>query len=263
MFSRPLLSVAVIVTALTACAFAYVKGRQSFSTVIPENTVAPKKNLRLTIAVIGDSWASKRKLDTIIVNRLSEAGISCQVFSSGHPGAVSKRIYENLFAEKDDVHSSRFILNSNPDYCVVVAGVNDSFGQFGEDFYSEHLSLIIKTLKARNIKPIVVELPEYGIEEGYHELGFLRRTRNMALAQIMNDGQINNIERYRDAFLKKVKPDENQVILIDFDGICKDYERGSPLFKSDHFHLSLAGQQILGGAIAKQVIQDQRNNARL
>ncbi|RNA61664.1 hypothetical protein D1631_06850 [Chryseobacterium nematophagum] len=123
-----------------------------------------KADSALTI-IIGDSWASKHALDSLLHYYMKEKGISCTIISSGHPGAKTKRIYQNLFENRDYNFSSKFILEARPDFCVIVAGVNDASSQIGAKNYSFHMTQIIKTLLHYNIKPIVVSLPEFGIVE--------------------------------------------------------------------------------------------------
>ena len=50
----------------------------------------------LTIGIIGDSWVAGGKLDTVLYNDLFSNGLSSVVISSGHPGAKTKLIYQNL-----------------------------------------------------------------------------------------------------------------------------------------------------------------------
>lgn len=108
-----------------------------------------------TIGIIGDSWVAGGKLDSLLHIGLLDKGFKNKILSSGHSGAKSKLIYQNLFDEKGNEHSSKFLIENRPDYCIVIAGVNDAASQIGGHFYSYHMSLIIKTLLHYKIKPII------------------------------------------------------------------------------------------------------------
>lgn len=213
----------------------------------------------LTIGIIGDSWAAGKKLDSIIANRLVKAGIQGEIFSSGHPGAPTKEVYNNLFKPESDKHSTQFILAKRPTYCVVVAGVNDSQGQRGKEFYAHHLQLITKSLLACNIKPIIVTLPEYGIEDRYLDLDILTYIRFRFFAWLNNNSKVDNIQQYRAEAMKVLKPFRNQILLADFDKVCTDFHSCKSYFLPDHIHLSMAGRQQLGCVVAETIIGDMKN----
>ena len=55
----------------------------------------------LTVGIIGDSWVAGQKLDSLLHQELLKNELSNRIISSGHPGAKSKLIYENLFKSND------------------------------------------------------------------------------------------------------------------------------------------------------------------
>lgn len=76
--------------------------------------VTETRQEKLRIGIIGDSWLVREKLDSLVERKLSEKGMSAEVFSSGNPGATSKVIYENLFKEENEDFSSRKVIEGQP-----------------------------------------------------------------------------------------------------------------------------------------------------
>ena len=209
----------------------------------------------ITIGIIGDSWVSeKRKLDSLLQKELLGKGIESKVISAGHPGAKSKLIYQNLFKNEDEKYSSKFIIDNCPDYCVIIAGVNDAASQVGAGFYSYHIMLIIKTLLHYDIRPVIVELPEFGIEEVINEMNFIKRNRNKLYSTITNSGEINCIQTYRDDFQRELAKNnlKDSIIFIPFESICRNYIQCSNLYENSS-HLSKEGSQKLIQTIGQKL----------
>lgn len=238
----------------------YFTGRSLKSESLPYFPVPPDTCSITTIGIVGDSWVEDKKLDTIIQRYLSDANIETRIISSHQGGAESKQVYQNLFREHSASHSSRFVIENRPDYCVVVAGVNDASSQVGPRFYSHHMALIIKTLLHYEIVPFIVSLPEFGIEEIPENMniftGALWKIRNSISASITNKGQINNIVTYRNKLITDLESDNllDRVIIIDFDLVCDDYSKCLQLYV-DRGHLSKCGDRKLSRIIADKLIE--------
>lgn len=232
-------------------ALIYFIDRFSYSKELPLYPINEKNDTTLTIAIIGDSWVAGEKLDTILQNILKKDSLYARVISSGHSGAKSKLIYQDLFEEKDKEHSSKFIIESCPDFCVVIAGVNDAASQIGSHYYSYHIRQIIKTLLHYKIKPIIISLPEFGIEETISNMNVLSKTRNLVSAYFNNSGEIDNIKTYRMVLAEDLQKDRlnDSILLIDFDEICPAYNK-YPEYYSNPSHLSLEGNKNLCRKIA-------------
>jgi len=233
----------------------YLFNRFSFSKEIPFYSVKSAENIGLTIGVIGDSWVAGKKLDSLLHNAFLDRGIESKIISSGRPGAKSKFIYQNLFKETSEEYSSRFIIESNPDYCIVIAGVNDAAAQMGSRYYSNHMIEIVKTLLHYNIKPVIVSLPEVGVVEFLSTKDIYRRGWNIISAYVNNRGEIDNVRDYRKAFQEALESAKltNRILMIDFDNVCKDYNKCEGLYK-DPLHLSLKGNKELARVLCDELL---------
>ncbi|MDQ2719842.1 MAG: SGNH/GDSL hydrolase family protein [Bacteroidota bacterium] len=228
---------------------------------MPYYIIDKKKDNILTIGLIGDSWVTKRKLDSILHEELLRRGYFSKILSSGQSGAKSKSVYYNLFKDNNKEYSSKFIIENNPDYCIVIAGINDAVGQMGSHYYSHHLRKIIKTLLNYNIKPVIVSLPNVGVTEILKEMKLLKKYRNILSAFINNKGVIDNIESYRKKLNQKLKLENlnDQIILIDFDNACESYSNSSSLYYNP-LHLTPEGNEKLAHYIADELIKELEKN---
>jgi len=232
----------------------YLRDRFSYAKVLSFYAVKVDNDTSMTIGIIGDSWVAAGKMDSILHNELLEKGVKSKILSSGNPGAKSKEIYQNLFEENENEHSSKFVIENSPDYCVVIAGVNDAASQIGGHFYSYHMVQIIKTLLHYNIKPIVAPCPEFGIQEAIDNMNVLSKNRNIVSSYFNNNGEIDNIKTYRKILIEELEIEnlEDKVILIDFDNVCSDYHACADLYR-DSLHLSRKGNELLCQIIANEI----------
>lgn len=88
----------------------YLIDRFSYSKELPFYSITVDNDTTLTIGIIGDSWVAGDKLDSLLFNGLFEKGFENKIISSGHPGAKSKLIYQNLFEDKENEHSSKSLI---------------------------------------------------------------------------------------------------------------------------------------------------------
>lgn len=234
----------------------YSFNRFSYSEEMPFYSIESDKSEFLKIGIIGDSWVARNKIDSILKIRLLEDSIKCKIISSGHPGARSKLIYQNLFKDQYLDYSSKYVITSKPDYCIVIAGVNDAASQIGAKNYSHHMILIIKTLLHNNIKPIIISLPEFGIKKATDNLNILSKIRNLTSAYFNNDGEIDNINTYRKVFDSELKRKGliDDIIIIDFDNVCTDYNNCLALY-ANYSHMSIKGNEKLCSIISDELVK--------
>ncbi|MCT2564348.1 SGNH/GDSL hydrolase family protein [Chryseobacterium herbae] len=209
----------------------------------------------LQIGIIGDSWVVRQNLDSLLSRKISDQGVHAEIYSSGNPGAKTKRIYENLFKEDDEEFSSKKVIEKKPDYCIVIAGVNDAATHLGPDFYTHHMMMIIKTLLHYNIKPVVVSMPEFGVEEDFKNKNVLSGLSNKGAELVLNGGTAFKIQDYRNALLKDLKHNglDQKVVILNFDEVTKDYEKDRNLF-GDPLHLNKLGYQKFSEFLAKGIV---------
>ena len=109
------------------------------------------------------------------------------------------------------------------------------------------------------IKPIVIELPEFGIIEVMNQMGFLKKERNKIYAYFTNSGELDNINIYREEFKKIIikKSLKDSIIYVDFKDICSDYKECLELY-ANPTHLSKYGIIKFGEKIANELryVQD-------
>ena len=234
----------------------YFYDRFSYAKPLPLYSVGKDKNHDLIIGIIGDSWVFEKKLDSFLRKDFLKNNVTARFISSGHPGAKTKIIYQDLFAENLSPNSSKFIIESNPDYCIVVTGVNDAIAQIDDENYSYHLQEIIKMLLHYKIKPVIVTMPQFNVGETINDLDYIRKTRNTLTAGYNNNGKLNSIENYRRAFLHNLEVSKlkDSIILINFDEITRDYAL-NPEYYTNPSHLNAKGNKELCRVISKQILK--------
>lgn len=210
----------------------------------------------IKIGVIGDSWVAGMKLDAAIEQAMGKSGCEVAVLSSGHPGAKSRQIYRNLFSEATNDYSSKGIfLDESLDYLVVVAGVNDTSCHVGKEFYAHHLLLIAEAALARGLTPVIVEIPEYGIEEAL-PTGFLSWGKTCAYVWWFDGGVLDVIEEYRAELQTRIKDKGlvDKILVVDFSEIIADYGISNELYKNPS-HLNADGYSELGKLIGNRIVE--------
>jgi len=256
LLKKALLLVAVTgLISLILCAV-YIQNDTSLDSFqkVPAQSTQSALPEEIKIGVIGDSWVAGQKLDRAIEQTMATSGFQTVVLSSGHPGAKSRQIFRNLFLEKAVENSSNALfMDEDLDYLVVVAGVNDSAGYIGKTFYAHHMFLIVQTALARGIKPVVVEVPEYGIEDT-PSVGFLSWGKRSLYLWLFDNGKVDVIEEYRKALREKIQASAiaEKVLLIDFSPITNNYNTSKDLYAKPS-HLNHDGYSRLGKLIAHNI----------
>lgn len=253
--------ITIVITFTVLVSVIYIGIRFHSDTYLEEFRDVPARQVlnnlvaeKIKIGVIGDSWVAGGELDRAIEQTIQASGLKADIISSGHPGAKSRQVYRNLFLEEDAKYSSNALLmDENLDYLVVVAGVNDSAWHHGGTFYAHHVFLIIKTALARGIKPVIVELPEYGIEDiRYHRP--LQWVKRKFYIWFFDNGNVDIIREYRNALQEKIQKSgiADKVLLVNFDSITGDYHSDKNLY-ADPAHLNPGGYLMLGQLIAHKI----------
>lgn len=213
----------------------------------------PEKGLQ--IGIIGDSWVVRQNLDSLVERKLLDKGIRAIIYSSGNPGAKTKKIYENLFKDEGEEFSSKKVIDKKPDYCIIIAGVNDAAMHLGPEFYTRHMIMIIKTLMHYHIKPIVVSLPEFGVKEDFENKNMISRLSNRGAELLLNGGAEFKIQDYRNLLLENLKHNglDKKVVVLNFDEVTHDYDKDRNLF-GDPLHLNKEGYQKFSEFLANGIV---------
>ncbi|MDP9959104.1 SGNH/GDSL hydrolase family protein [Chryseobacterium lathyri] len=209
----------------------------------------------MQIGIIGDSWVVRQNLDSLLQKKLLDKGLHSEIYSSGNPGAKTKKIYENLFKDDNEEFSSKKVIERKPDYCIIIAGVNDAATYMGPEFYTYHMVKIIKTLLHYNIRPVVVSLPEFGAEENFKNKNIASSLSNRSAELVLNGGDHFKISDYRNALQKELKHGglDEKVIILNFDEVSSDYDKDRSLY-ADPLHLNKQGYQKFSEFLAKGIV---------
>ncbi len=248
------LLIAIVMTVISY----YLINRFSYSKEQPYYPIASQDSLSLKVGIIGDSWVAGGILDSLLHKDLNEMGIRNNVLSSGQVGAKSKLVYKNMFKDSTNINSSKNVLVEHPEYCVIIAGVNDSQGQVGATFYSYHMAIVIQTLLYYNIKPVILELPKFDIVKATENMGFLKKMRNVLFSKFNNHGEINNIAAYRESLHNELQKREisEKILFINFDSLYCFDDKKNEIFSRDGIHLNREGRKLLCHVISNLIKQD-------
>lgn len=211
----------------------------------------------VNIGIVGDSWVSGEKLDKTLKDSLSSLGGMIEVVSSGHDGAKSRQIYRNLLSISRTSHG--ILMSKNLDYLVVVAGVNDTVGHIGREFYAHHMLAIIMLIQSKGVHPVIVEIPEYGVED-VPSNGFFSFAKRLIYHAVFDHMRHNVIKDYRQT-LRDIIPIfvKKKMTLVSLDASILSYQDKKNLY-SDTYHLNEKGLEQLGLLIAKSI--EKTHNAR-
>lgn len=209
----------------------------------------------IRISYIGDSWADGHKnVDCVIDSLVSDAtGHPVVVKTAGISGLTSKYLYYCIF--RDD--SIRDVIEWGPDFCFVVAGINDSDRKMGKKYYKENMRLILELLLENHITPVVLEIPSYDIRFSYQ-----RRNRQIKfqylVSMLLTWSKMDCIQDYRDAYNDLIKEEkwECKVITISYkDWNPEGYKDKRGLYDGGLMHLNAKGYSVLDSCISQKIIE--------
>lgn len=213
----------------------------------------------LRIVMIGDSWVGMRTdtLNIMFQKRLSAiSGRPVILKSKGKGGEKSRGIYQLMFEE--DGLGTKPLLESGADYCVVIAGINDSAANLGKKQFSHHMKLIIDFLLKNDVRPILIEIPNVNIWNVYGGKP-IKDLMVDFIKSLMTRCGMYHFPEYREALRLMLKDSKlfGPVIYVsmsDWNG--KDYDLNMQLFLDDQIHLNQQGYLKLDSCIVNVIIQD-------
>lgn len=215
----------------------------------------------LRIAFIGDSWAYMHKSHNCKIAQIIEDSIQypVSVNSFGICGLTSKEIYESLF---ENPKFKYFLQERSYNYCIISAGINDTYKKMNSSYYKKSMKDIIDFLLANHIHPIILEIPDYNINQAYNrqkiDKKLLRR-----LSMLVNNTSLDCKQEFRDALdeLINAKGYKDKVSIIRYKSWNIDYKNDlKRLYLKDGMHLNEDGYQTLDSKIVDTISQQFANN---
>ena len=236
---------------------------------LPFYDVGPRpEDDTLRIAVIGDSWAEYHmnlECDTLFEQygrKLTSKPIKCM--NRGRGGAKTKDVYYYMFRSHTQEHSwmhdicTQPLLEEHPDYCVVMVGINDSWKKRPISYYTGNYRLIIRLLLANKIRPVVMEIPDFDMENWLN----VHRKRKKYLYRFYSyfTGVVeDDITPFRNGLRKMLKDTGlgDSVLFIPADHwIPRNHQYSEEIYLEDHVHINYQGYHILDSCIVSEIIND-------
>ena len=213
------------------------------------------KDDTLRIAYIGDSWAFFHKeYDSIIEHILGDSlHRPVIVHSFGICGYTSKEIYESMY-NNDEFRD--FLEQHKYSYCFISAGINDTYKKMSTSYYQKSMDGIIQLFLANQIRPIIMEIPDYDIQKTYKwqtaDKKALRR-----LSMLINNTPLDCKQLFREALDELIhkKGYADKVSIIRYQSWNDDYANDlNILYIRDGMHLNEKGYSKLDSVIANTII---------
>lgn len=211
----------------------------------------------LNIAFIGDSWAVFHNNHNCIIRNLLADSIHrpIAVYTMGVCGQTSKEIYKSIF---DNPYYRQFFQQRKYDFCIVSAGINDTYKKMSISYYSKSMDGIISFLIANKIRPIVLEIPDYNIEDTYKHQTFFRRMLRQ-VSMFINGTPMDCKQLFRNALDDLVKHNsyEDKLYIVRYKSWNNNYIYDiNKLYRYDGMHLNANGYTVLDSTFAKIIIDD-------
>lgn len=230
---------------------------------LPAYTIPPKHHDdTLRVAIIGDSWAhnhAEYQCDTLFeyyAKKITSRPVKC--VSKGHNGQKTKGVYMDMFANRpvkyewERDYCTQPLLEEHPDYCIVMAGINDLARQVPPITYAENYRQILQLLISNGIRPVVMEIPDFDVTAACRMLGNYKYFCYRIVSIFTKAGW--DTANYREALqsMLRVTGLIEQVVYVAADtwnpgGVYKQ----PYLYQSDRSHLNQQGYHVLDLSLVK------------
>jgi len=228
----------------------------------------------IRVAVIGDSWAqfhNSFNCDALFeqyAGRWTQKKVKCQ--SKGKGGAMSKEVYHLMLRNQipenswEDDFCTQPLIEEHPDYCVVMTGINDTWKKRPVSYYAGNCRLIIRLLLANDIRPVVMEIPDFEMGKW---LDTNRRPQRFLFRfySYFTDVVEDDITPFR----KRLTNMLNETGLVDSvlyipagNWLPKDHNYSEDIYQIDHVHLNYQGYHLLDSCMASEIIKDYDNRKK-
>lgn len=201
----------------------------------------------LRIAMYGDSWVGMHP-EALPDSAINGSPLLLQ--TCGRGGIKSGEVYELMF-------TNRQYLQTPPQYCVVIAGINDAIANVGSHYYCRNYELIIKHLLACNIHPVVIEIPDVDLKNVYLKKPFKDRVCDACRALITTSGMYD-ISGYRKDLYNYLNEKNllDSVLYISKDFWNSNGYRNESLYLKDKIHLNKEGYRKLDSCLIRVIEKD-------
>lgn len=225
----------------------------------------------LRVVMIGDSWVyfhQTLRRDSTFEEQLKKVlgNRKAKVTAKGKGGAVSGEIYQRMSAERtmamdfDLNYCSQSVIEAGADYCVISAGINDARQRRGKPYYVNSYLRIVRLLLSYGIRPVVMELPEVDVDEAFDGNTLYYRLR-ARICMYLLDTNLRGVGDYRQVLKDSLESQRlmDSVIYIPADSWNPEgWHDRRDIYTDDHFHLNLAGYEILDSTFATEIVKDYR-----
>ena len=236
---------------------------------LPFYDVGPRPNDdTLRVVVIGDSWAELHmmlKCDTLFQQygeRLTTTPIKCM--TRGKSGAKSKDVYYYMFRSHTQEHSwehdicTQPLLEQHPDYCVIMVGINDTWKKRPVSYYTGNYRLIIRLLLANDIRPVVMEMPDFALKDWLNihrkHKSYIYRFYSIFTGVVEDD-----ITPFRNGLREMLKDTRlgDSVLFVPADHwLPQNHHYSEEMYLEDHVHLNYKGYHVLDSCMVSEIIDD-------
>ena len=197
----------------------------------------------IQIVFIGDSWAFFHKPHdseaSEMLSDMLQQPVNFQSF--GVCGLTSKEMYEQLFYND----SLKHFLYKGSHYCVLSAGINDTYKKMSTDYYAKSMEAILQFFLYNNVIPLIIEIPDYDIEKCYHRQTATRKLLRQ-LSMFVNNIPIDCKQMFRETLDSIFSDYKGKAILLHYQTWNSHYtEDLQHLYKEDGLHLNAVGYSIL------------------
>ena len=236
---------------------------------LPFYHVGPRHNDdTLRVVVIGDSWAEWHmtlNCDTLFQQygeRLIMKPIKCMTRGKG--GAKSKDVYYYMFRSHTEEQSwmhdicTQPLLEEHPDYCVIMVGINDAWKKRPVSYYTGNYRLIIRLLLANQIRPVVMEIPDFAMKE-WLNIHRKRQSYYYRFYSVFTGVFEDDITPFRNGLKEMLKETGlgDSVLFIPADHwIPKNHQYSEDIYQEDHVHINYQGYHVLDSCIVTEIIHD-------
>ena len=220
----------------------------------------------LRVAVIGDSWAmyhAQLGCDTLFeqyAGRLTAQPVRCM--SRGTGGAKSTEVEYAMFRNQvqgdSQMACTQPLLEAQPEYGVVMAGINDTWKKRPVSYYTGNYRLILRLLLANHIRPVVMEIPDFEMGEWLDE--HRRRQRCLYRFYSYFTGVVaDDIAPFRNGLRQMLKDTglADSVLFIATDQwLPQGHRYSEEIYQADHVHLNRSGYHLLDSCIVAEIVND-------